>query len=169
MLAINKHILQKKVSKPKLGLLYSTPLSFVALCMFKLRTSKYKSDHCAIPTCHNLCLLYSKTERLIDNCGSLNYELTTGFNPVNSDIRSDHCAPSMPQSFPAKPKLYFFLYLGVPGQGHQQHRWVEPLHEDRQLVQVGPQEVQVPSQMGQALQMPRWVLKLGGLAIQNGH
>ena len=39
--------------------------------------------------------------------------------------------------------FYFFLYLGVPGQGHQQHRGVQPLHEDWQLVQARPKEVQV--------------------------
>jgi hypothetical protein len=49
-----------------------------------------------------------------------------------------------------------FNFAGLPGQGHQQHRGVEPLHEDRQLVQARPQEVQVALQMGQALQMSRY-------------
>ena len=43
---------------------------------------------------------------------------------------------------------------GLSGQGHQQHRGVEPLHEDRQLVQTRKEKVQVTLKMGQTIQMP---------------
>ena len=43
-------------------------------------------------------------------------------------------------------------------QGHQQHRRVKQLRQDRQLVQAGQEEVPRPSQMGQAIQMSRCVM-----------